>query len=59
MDGGTDNVKTVYPTTNKVCGGLNILNHKNNAPGSFLMKKRYQFTAFNHDMSMDFGLSSF
>ena len=21
MDGRTDNVKTVYPTTNKVCGG--------------------------------------
>ena len=23
MDGLTDNVKTVYPTTNKVCGGYN------------------------------------
>ena len=22
-DGRTDNVKTVYPTTNKVCGGYN------------------------------------
>ena len=22
-DAGTDNVKTVYPTTNKVCGGYN------------------------------------
>ena len=23
MDGRTDNVKTVYPPTNKVCGGYN------------------------------------
>ena len=23
--GRTDNVKTVYPTTNKVCGGINIV----------------------------------
>ena len=28
MDGQTDNMKTVYPTTNKVCGGYN-----NNAVG--------------------------
>ena len=25
-DGRTDNVKTVYPTTNKVCGGGGIIN---------------------------------
>ena len=36
-DGRTDNVKTVYPPTNTVCGGINML----------LLTSKWHFTVIN------------